>query len=95
MTSNERKLRMPTISRFFGISIRMYYDDHGPPHFHAYYGEYSAKIDIQTLQMIQGMLPRRAQALVLEWAAEHREELLANWTLSENHEKLEPIAPLE
>jgi hypothetical protein len=57
---------MPTISKFFGIAVRMYYDDHPPAHFHAYYGEHSAKIDIATLQIQAGWLPRRALALVLE-----------------------------
>ena len=67
---------MPTISQFFGIVIRMYFDDHGPAHFHAYYNEHSARIDIGTLEIQQGYLPRRVLALVLEWAAEHRTELI-------------------
>ena len=62
---------MPTISIFFGIAIRMYYDDHAPPHFHAYYGREAVVIDIQTLAVRDGRIPRRALALVLEWAAEH------------------------
>jgi hypothetical protein len=86
---------MPTISRFFGVTIRMYYDDHAPPHFHAYYGEEGAKVDIETLDILAGSLPRRARALVLEWAAEHREQLRENWLLSENHQPLNPIDPLE
>jgi hypothetical protein len=86
---------MPTISQFFGISIRMYYEDHAPPHFHAYYGEYSAVIDIDTLNAREGKLPRRVRALVLEWAAEHRSELLENWRLAEEHEPLQSIEPLE
>ena len=86
---------MPTISRFFGITIRMYYDDHAPPHFHAYYGDHSVKIDIETLSLIAGKLPRRARALVLEWAAEHRDELTQNWLLAENHQPLNSIDPLE
>jgi hypothetical protein len=86
---------MPTISRFFGIVIRMYFDDHGPPHFHAYYSEHSAKINIATLQTIEGKLPRRVRGLVLEWAAEHRDELLANWERAEVHEALQDIDPLE
>ena len=64
---------MPTISMFFGIAIRMYYDDHGPPHFHAYYGPDAVVVEIETLRVISGRLPRRAQAMVLEWAAERRE----------------------
>ena len=86
---------MPTISQFFGIVIRMYYNDHAPPHFHAYYGKQAAVIAIETLQMSEGRLPRRALALVLEWAAEHREELLEDWQLAEQHEPLKNIDPLE
>lgn len=86
---------MPTISQFFGITVRMYYEDHAPPHFHAYYGENAAVIDLATLGIRGGKLPRRARALVLEWAAEHRDELQANWDLAENHLPLNPIDPLE
>jgi hypothetical protein len=86
---------MPTISQFFGIAIRMYYDDHGPPHFHAYYGKQSAKIDIETLDTLAGQLPRRVRGLILEWAAEHRDELRENGWLAENHQPLNNIDPLE
>ena len=86
---------MPTVSRFFGITIRMYFDDHAPPHFHAYYGNDAAKIQIETLQIDEGKLPRRALGLILEWAVEHRAELLENWYLAEAHGQLKQIAPLE
>ena len=86
---------MPTVSRFFGITIRMYYDDHPPPHFHAYYGDSAAKLAIETLELTEGQLPRRALALVLEWAAEHREELREIWQLADQHQPLSAIAPLE
>jgi hypothetical protein len=86
---------MPTISKFFGIAIRMYYDDHAPPHFHVYYGEDSAILEIETLRFLGGNLPRRAQALVLEWAADHRDELLTDWQLAADHQPLNDIAPLE
>ena len=86
---------MPTISTFFGIVIRMYYDDHGPPHFHAYYGEDMALIRLETLEMLQGRLPRRAMSLVLEGAQQHRSELREDWRLAEVHELLKNIAPLE
>ena len=75
--------------------LRMYYDDHPPPHFHAYYGGAAAKIDINTLGMTEGVLPRRALALVLEWAVQHRDELLEDWRLAEAHQALNQIAPLE
>ncbi|MEK6798238.1 MAG: DUF4160 domain-containing protein [Planctomycetota bacterium] len=85
---------MPTISAFFGIVIRMYYDDHAPPHFHAYYAEHHAAILTDTLEVHEGALPRRALALVLEWAVEHREELRENWNLAARHEPLKGIVPL-
>ncbi|MBI5637284.1 MAG: DUF4160 domain-containing protein [Nitrospinae bacterium] len=86
---------MPTISEFFGITIRMYYDDHASPHFHAYYGGHAAVIEIKTLQLKEGELPRRALALTLEWASYHRQELITDWKLAEEHRPLNPIAPLE
>jgi len=86
---------MPTISTFFGIFIRMYYDDHAPPHFHAYYGEYSVVIEIGSLMARDGRLPRRAMAMVIEWASEHRDELMDNWLRTQMHQPLNPIQPLE
>ncbi|MDB5526427.1 MAG: hypothetical protein JWM58_4190 [Rhizobium sp.] len=86
---------MPTISEFFGIVIRMYYDDHNPPHFHAYYGAFQAIILIETLAIAEGALPRRARALVLEWAADHRQELIQDWLLAAEHRPLNKIEPLE
>lgn len=86
---------MPTISAFFGILIRMYYDDHNPPHFHAYYGEHEAIIAIQTLEIMEGKLPKRALAMVLEWTVEHRQELLEDWDRAEQHLPLHKIEPLE
>lgn len=86
---------MPTISQFFGILIRMYYDDHNPPHFHVIYGEFEAQIDINTLEIINGKLPKRVLAMTVEWAVLHREELRLDWELSIAHQPLEKIAPLE
>ena len=86
---------MPTISAFFGIYIRMYFDEHAPAHFHAYYGEYSAAIEIETLKMMKGHLPQRVLGLVLEWASLHRDELLEDWSLAESHKPLKDIEPLE
>ena len=64
---------------FFGIVIAMYYRDHAPPHFHALYGGAEAQIRIDTLEVAQGGLPRRALAMVIEWALLHRAELAADW----------------
>ena len=75
--------------------VRMYYDDHNPPHFHVIYGEYEAQISIETLEVLKGSLPKRALALVLEWAAENRDELRNDWQLAELHQPLNKIKPLE
>lgn len=86
---------MPQVSRFFGIIIKMYYNDHQPPHFHAEYNEYVAEISIETFDVIYGQLPRRVLGLVLEWAAIHREELRSNWEKARDHQLILPIEPLE
>lgn len=86
---------MPTISTFYGIIIRMFYDDHAPPHFHAQYSEFKAEIAIESLQVLAGRLPRRALAMSLEWAASHRAELLEDWELCRQHKQLRQIRPLE
>lgn len=86
---------MPTISSFYGILIQMFWDDHAPPHFHALYAEYEISIDIRTLGVVNGNMPRRALALVLEWASEHREELLEDWKLCEQSQSPKKIAPLQ
>ena len=86
---------MPTVSSFFGVQVRMYFDDHAPPHFHAYYAESRVRIAIDTLEVIDGSLPRRALALVVEWAFARRNDLRQNWHRARRHEPLVPIAPLE
>lgn len=70
---------MPEITRFYGIVIKMYFGDHLPPHFHAIYGEYVGMFDINTLEMIEGDLPKRAKELVTEWANRNQHELLNMW----------------
>jgi hypothetical protein len=86
---------MPTISTFFGLVIQMFWREHAPPHFHALYAEYEVEIDIRTLEVLQGKLPRRALALVLEWAAEHRNELMEDWTLCQAKQLPKKIPPLD
>jgi hypothetical protein len=86
---------MPEISRFFGVVIKMFYNDHLPAHFHTEYGEHEALIEIDTLAVYRGELPRRALALVLEWAALHRAELKHDWELTRDGRSPERIAPLE
>ena len=69
---------MPEISRFFGIVIAMFYSDHPPPHFHVRYGSQRAIIDIGTFAVLEGSLAPRVLGLVVEWAAQHQNELRAN-----------------
>jgi len=70
---------MPEISRFLGIIITMYFNEHNPPHFHVRYNEYRASVEIKTLNVISGVLPARVRGLVDEWAEIHRDELLEIW----------------
>jgi hypothetical protein len=86
---------MPEISRFFGIIIAMYYNEHNPPHFHARYGDYKIEICIQTLAVLAGKFPPRALGLVIEWATLHQVELMADWHLARQSAELHRIAPLE
>ncbi|MDP4199506.1 MAG: DUF4160 domain-containing protein [Bacteroidota bacterium] len=85
---------MPEISRFLGIVITMYEKDHGPPHFHARYAEYFGKYSIQDLRLLAGNLPRRIHSAVLEWASDHREELMDNWNALLNDQPIKKIEPL-
>jgi Domain of unknown function (DUF4160) len=90
-----RRVAMPEISRFFGIIIRIFFNHHEPAHFHAIYGDHEALFEIDTLAVYRGELPRRALAMVLEWAAIHRSELRQDWDLARESKSLSPIAPLD
>ena len=85
---------MPEISRFFGIVIAVFHNEHNPPHFHARYGEFKAAIDIQTLRILEGALPPRALGLVVEWAAQHQDELMRDWELASLEQPPLAIEPL-
>jgi hypothetical protein len=85
---------MPEISRFFGIIIAMFYDEHNPPHFHARYGDAHAAIEIESLRVLEGGLPPRVLGLVVEWASQHREALLRDWRLVRDEKPPEKIEPL-
>ena len=84
---------MPVLSRFFGIIIRMYFQqaEHNPPHIHALYGEDMAAVDIQTGEVLEGHLPPKALAMVREWAAIHKNDLLHMWETQE----FKSLSPLE
>ncbi|MDX2083222.1 MAG: DUF4160 domain-containing protein [Rickettsiales bacterium] len=86
---------MPEISRFFGIVIKMYFDDHNPPHFHAKYANYKASICIKDFKILEGFLHPKTHSLVIEWASIHQKELLANWEKLQKSNAFEKIKPLE
>jgi len=86
---------MPTISRFYGILIQMFFDDKHGPHFHAIYGEYIASIEIASGKIVVGKLPPRAYRLVKEWAQMHRAELEENWEIARREGTLKKIEPLK
>lgn len=86
---------MPRVSEFFGIVVTMYYHDHPPPHFHVRYAEHRAAYGIDSLALLRGELPRRAHALVLEWATLHREELRINWDRARSGRTPKRIDPLD
>jgi hypothetical protein len=70
---------VPIIARFYGIIIKMYFKEHGIPHFHAIYGEYNGIFSIETLEMIEGYLPNRAQKMIKEWGMMYKDELMKLW----------------
>ena len=86
---------MPELCRFYGIVVRMYFADHAPPHFHAYYSGDEAVVGIDTLAVLQGRLPPRALGLVTEWASLHSLELLVAWERVMRQEDPGKIAPLK
>lgn len=86
---------MPTIAIFYGISVRMYYDDHNPPHIHVYYVNQAAKFTIESGALIAGNVPGRVESMVREWTLLNKVALLENWQRSLRHEPLLPVAPLE
>jgi hypothetical protein len=85
---------MPEISRFLGMVIVMYFKEHAPPHFHVKYGGQRGAFSIHELKLIEGKLSPRIISLVLEWAFQHRDELLENWRRVERREDLLEIEPL-
>ncbi|MFZ4525742.1 MAG: DUF4160 domain-containing protein [Chlorobium sp.] len=81
---------MPEISRFLGIIISMYFDEHNPPHFHVQYNDYRASMDIRNLNITVGSLPAKVRGLVEEWAELHRDELLLMWETKDFH-RIQPL----
>ena len=85
---------MPEISRFFGIIIAVFYDDHNPPHIHARYNGKKVAIEIKTLRVLEGEIQPRALGLVMEWATLHKEELMQDWELAKSNKPPKKIEPL-
>lgn len=85
---------MPIISRFYGILIAMYFNDHNPPHFHAKYSGYEALFNFDG-EIIEGQLPTRAIKFLQDWISFHQVELQENWNKARKGEPLNDIAPLE
>ena len=86
---------MPELSRFFGIIIAMYYNDHSPPHFHANYSDDQASIRVDNGEVLEGALGPRTRRLVEEWRILHQSELLEDWARAQARQPLNKIEPLE
>jgi hypothetical protein len=85
---------LPTISRFYGIVIGMYFEDHAPPHFHARCAEFRVRIALDGFAVLSGSMPRRALRLIREWARAHLSELEDDWQRAQDGRPLQPIDPL-
>jgi len=85
---------MPELSRFLGMVISIYFDDHNPPHFHVEYNDNEALISIDDLSVMKGNLPPRVMGLAIEWARLHQDELLENWNMVKDSGNFNKIAPL-
>jgi hypothetical protein len=84
---------MPEITRFYGISITMNYNEHNPPHFHAFYGDFEISVEIKS-GVVKGSMPKRALKMIFEWLELYKEELLEDWELAQNRKTLLKIPPL-
>ncbi len=86
---------MPVVSVFFGIVVRMFYQEHGVPHFHAEYQGQQATFTFDGALLAGALESRTARRLIEEWATHHRADLEANWNRARAGEPLERIAPLD
>lgn len=85
---------MPTVSRFYGIVIYFYWQEHAPPHFHAKYNGQEVSVEIESGKVV-GSFPERALSLVQAWRKQHIDDLKEDWQRAEDRRPLEPIKPLE
>lgn len=86
---------MPIVSTFFGMIIRVYYNEHGIPHFHVQQADQKYVIAIESGRCLSGKIPPRTRKLIEEWRARHRLELLQAWSDAQNHKQPKRIKPLE
>ena len=86
---------MPYVSFFFGIIIRMFHNDHNPPHFHAEYQGQKAKFDLDGNMIVGNIRSRTAKTLIKKWATLHKEELTTNWELGQKLGEIRKIDPLD
>jgi len=93
-TLDHTRGKVPEICRFLGIVIKMFFEDHGPPHFHAIYGDREAVFAVDSLELIEGNLPPRVKGLVIEWASSNHQQLRENWELMAKHQKFKKMKPL-
>lgn len=85
---------MPEISRFYGVIILMFIDDHNPPHIHVRYGGYRTSITIEG-HVVKGPLPKRFYKMIFDWMDKHHDELMENWNRLQNDKDPNPVAPFE
>lgn len=86
---------MPEISRFYGIIIYMFFNDHNPPHFHAKYGDYQILVNINNLSVLSGKFPSRVLGLTIEWASLHQKELKSIWEKMREGQPAGKVKPLK
>ena len=85
---------MPEVSRFYGIIVAIFFNEHNPPHFHARYGNNKIAIEMNSLKILEGNFPPRALGLVMEWASQRKAELMNDWELARHNQQLQTIEPL-
>jgi hypothetical protein len=88
---NDNFVIMPEISRFFGLCVYMFFNDHNPPHFKVKHGEFEANILIENGNVLNGDIPLAKLKLVQAWAEIHKEELIAMWESKDFH-KIKPLS---
>lgn len=86
---------MPIISTFFGIVVRVFHEDHEPPHVHVQYGEYKAVVQIATGRVLAGRLPPRVKRILLEWLRLRRVEVMRTWIIARDQRIPPRVRPLE